>query len=346
VPDSHALLILHEHERTGRLLVDELAGQYTVYLAQSIEGARRLLSDPAISVMLVSKSLVAASGPAFLELLSQEFPRIRPLVVAEDNGSAPDIDAITALVRETLALEPAPSDARDAIESDAIESGEIEPAAERSEVFGTAAHDLRNPLSVILSLTELMLHESSLVQDDVQQFLEAIRANADEMHRLLDDVQEIARLEAGRTTLARADTPLEPLLEGAADDAGVVNASLVIAREATHWSLDESRMRRALSILLADAGARARSCVLVGAERNGEMLCIAIADDGPQLARDAVQELSDSFRRGRRRKGDATGGTALGPALAARIIESHGGSIVVEALPPHGTRIVVRIPRG
>jgi signal transduction histidine kinase len=328
--DANALLILHEHEQTVHRLHRELSSEFPVFLADSVEGARRLLENASIRVLLVSQSIVAASGPAFLDLLSTEFPRIRPLVVGSD------VSAIAESVREVLA---APHD-----EESIAPPPPPEPTAGRSEVFGTAAHDLRNPLTVILSLTELMLNEATLGPEEMQQFLESIRANADEMHQLLDDVQEITRLESAEHGITRVDTPVAALLTEAAAEAGVA-ATIDVASSAERWSLDHGRMRRALSLLIADAATRSPNGVTVRADRDGEYLRIRIEDDGPPLAPEALDELRHSLRRGRRHKGATGVGTGLGPAVASRVIESHGGTIGVEVKHESGTRLVARVPK-
>jgi two-component system, OmpR family, sensor histidine kinase KdpD len=229
----------------------------------------------------------------------------------------------------------------------AEEGSVLEPGHDRLEVFGTAAHDLRNPLTVILSLTELMLHEQSLGPDEVQQFLEAIRTNADEMHQLLDDVQEIARLERRRDHVNRTGVPVATLLADAVAESGLTGSvAIEVAPELDEWPLDQARMRRALCLLVADAASRSATGTSISATLDGDELSIEVRDDGPLLAPDALQELGDSLRRGRRRKGEIAVGTGLGPALAARIIEAHGGTVVVAATPPRGTSLrVVRIPR-
>lgn len=219
--------------------------------------------------------------------------------------------------------------------------------ADRLEVFGTAAHDLRNPLTVILSLTELMLNERSLDTEEVRRFLEAIRSNADEMHRLLDDVQEIARLEGHHGDVARASTPVASLLEEAIADAGLEGTvALSIGPGITEWPLERERMRRAICLLLADAATRSASGTSVDVALVGDALAIEVCDDAPLLGSDALEELAESLRRGRRRKGDIGVGTGLGPALAARIVEAHGGSVSIAATPPRGTCIAIVLPKG
>lgn len=343
-----ALLILHEHLQAGHRLHHELAADFTVYVADTLEKARQLLEDRSIGLLLVSRSLVAASGPAFLDLLCAEFPRLRPLVVDVDHDqeSQFDVPMIVRTIREALEAEEdagtTPADAVDAVRSTASES-----LTDRLEVFGTAAHDLRNPLTVILSLTELMLHEHALGPEETQQFLEAIRSNADEMHRLLDDVQEIARLESGHGEVRTTSVELGPLLaEAVAEGAHEGVVTVEVAQDARQWTLDPSRMRRALGLLIADAASRASTAVSVRAllERGG--LLVEINDDGPMLEPSALQELGESLRRGRRRKGEISHGTGLGPALAARIVEAHGGSIAVKSGSPAGTTLCVRLPMG
>lgn len=349
--DNRALLVLHEDEQTGRRLHQELAEDFAVYVAAELDAARLLLADRSIRVLVVSRAIVAASGPAFLELLSSEFPRITPIVVGNDRRSSEptvhgdgdaDISGIAANVR--LAFSKLGEDAV-LSSSEEIDRAPNADAAPRSDVYGTAAHDLRNPLSVILSLTELMLHEASLGPAEMQQFLEAIRTNAGEMHRLLDDVQEISRFESGRSETRPQDTEVRSLLEDAVADATVAKiASIAVGDAEATWMLDRDQMRRALALLIADAAARARDAVSVRASFGGDVMVIRIADDGAQLDHTALKEITDSLRRGRRRSAEVAVGTGLGPALAARIIEAHNGTISVASMSRE-TIVEVRLPR-
>ncbi|HVK40403.1 MAG TPA: HAMP domain-containing sensor histidine kinase [Candidatus Kapabacteria bacterium] len=220
-------------------------------------------------------------------------------------------------------------------------------ASDRLEVFDTAAHDLRNPLTVILSLTDLLLHEQTLDSEETRQFIEAIRTSADEMHRLLDDLQEIARIEARQHTVSRSHVPIAALVDEAIADAGLAGrAGVEIDAGLDWWPLAHNRMRRALCLLLADAATRTGTGVSVTVTSAGADLLIEICDDGVALAPEALEELSASLRRGRRRKGEIAVGTGLGPALAARIVEAHGGSVTAAALGTRGTVLRVRLPRG
>ena len=348
--DNRALLVLHEDEQTGRQLHQELADDFAVYVAAELDAARQLLANRSIRVLVVSRAIVAASGPAFLELLSSEFPRITPIVVGNDarspkptaqrEGDA-DISGIAANVRLAFSMlgeDTGPST------SEEISLASDTEAAPRSDVYGTAAHDLRNPLSVILSLTELMLQEASLGPAETQQFLEAIRTNAGEMHRLLDDVQEISRFESGRTETRPERTEIRSLLADAVADAKVARITSIDVGDADAlWMLDREQMRRAFALLIADAATRARHAVCVKASLEGNELVIRVADDGAQLDHSALKEISDSLRRGRRRGAEVAVGTGLGPALAARIIEAHNGTISV-ASSSRETIVEARLP--
>ncbi|MBC8146212.1 MAG: hypothetical protein H7X80_11560 [bacterium] len=214
-----------------------------------------------------------------------------------------------------------------------------------SEVFGTAAHDMRSPLTVIVALTELMLLDEELDAAEMRKLLEAIRTSAGEIHRILDDMQEISRIERGSIELRRTHVDLDALVLGAATDANVAHIlSIDVDDTVTYWNLDSERMQRALMLLLVDALSRSPETIAVHADLQNDDLCIRITDGGPRLDDAALSDLVDSFRRGRRRPTQNASASSLGPAVAARIVEAHNGAITAEHGSITGAVVSVRLP--
>jgi signal transduction histidine kinase len=220
-------------------------------------------------------------------------------------------------------------------------------AQARSDVLGVVAHDLRNPLNLISSTTSLLLDEA-LPLEQQRQMLQIGRRGVRQMDRLIEDLLDATRLQAGRLTLALTDVDVGDLVRQveetcrpAADQHGVTLA--VEARADARIRADEGRLLQALGNLVGNAlkfTQRDGRVVLV-AERAPDGVVFRVVDDGPGIPADALPRLFDRFWQAR--DGDRRG-AGLGLAIAKGIVEAHGGRIWVESTPGAGSVFSFAIP--
>jgi len=223
---------------------------------------------------------------------------------------------------------------------------------EKSQLLGMAAHDLRNPLAAIAGYAAFLFEEPSL-PDEARSFVASIRDRSTFMARLVDDLLDVSELESGAVRLRRA----------AVDGFGF--AEEVVAREAVAGSrkdialhleqagvrgvifADASKLEQVLVNLVGNAikYSPRGSAVIVRLTGTDEALRLEIIDQGQGIPEREQIALFRPFWKTSVRGTEGEQSTGLGLAIVARLVEAHGGSIVVRSTVGQGTTFDVRLPR-
>ena len=221
-------------------------------------------------------------------------------------------------------------------------------ARAREQVLGVVAHDLRNPLHLIMATTE-MLEEPSLPPAQRQELLaRASRATA-QMRRLVSDLLDAVRIQTGRLTLDR-----EPLTVGAIVDQAeemsrpiAAERQIVLRTSASNAGaplrVDRARLQQVLGNLLGNAlkFTRAGGCVsLEGAVEDGNAV-FRVRDSGPGIPPERLPHIFEQFWQG---DSSDRRGVGLGLAITKAIVDAHGGTIGVESVVGEGSTFTVRLP--
>jgi signal transduction histidine kinase len=213
------------------------------------------------------------------------------------------------------------------------------------------AHDLGNSLSAVLVTTTVLRR---ILPEDGDQGLarrkvENIRALAEQMQRLRQDLLDVALLEAGQLSIERGPCGPATLIEQSLERYAPVAEERSIGMEARvdpglpHVLADESRLIQVLANLLTNAlkftppGGR----VEMGARREGNAVRFHVADSGPGIPSDNLTRLFDRFWT--TREGNPFG-AGLGLAIAKGIVEAHEGQIWVESVVGEGSRFFFTVP--
>jgi signal transduction histidine kinase len=237
---------------------------------------------------------------------------------------------------------------RSAIELSAA-LGALEDAERRRvELVEELRHELRAPLQVIEGYAEAML-DGVVVRDD--EHVTLVRHEAGRAVKLLDDLTELARLEAPPTEVAASVVAaddvvrdmrdrLAPLAEAAAVElvAEVVPAQLRVERKRLEQYL-VNLVRNALRAVQSASGSR----ITIFVRCEDDVVAIGVEDDGPGVAEHELPRVFERFYRGSSGREAATG-SGLGLTIARRIVEAAGGRVAAEPIEPHGVRIVARMP--
>ena len=215
----------------------------------------------------------------------------------------------------------------------------------RRELVAWASHDLRTPLANMQAMLEAL--EDGLVEPDAT--LPVLREQVEHLSTLVDDLFELARIDAGALTLELCDAELEPVVEaclrGVEADArrrGVdLDASVpkdVRARFAPE------KVERVLFNLITNALRHTPSdgSVAVRVEQLGREVQVSVEDTGEGLDEEARQRMFDRFWRGDPAR--SVRGAGLGLAIARGIVEAHGGRIWAESPPDGGARVSFTLP--
>ncbi|HKQ06210.1 MAG TPA: ATP-binding protein [Blastocatellia bacterium] len=213
-----------------------------------------------------------------------------------------------------------------------------------------ASHELRTPLSIIRGETDV-----ALTQDrdpaEYKAALAIIQDEAKRLSRLVDDMLELARADAGQRPLRMADFYLNDLVDECCRAAQVLAAQKGISLQAEpapdlSFSGDEDILRRMLLNLLDNAikYTPAGGSVIVGIEAEAKAVRISVSDTGIGIPADALPQVFERFYRIAKARSRADGGSGLGLAIAKWAAEAHKGAIRVTSQLGRGSTFTVTLP--
>jgi two-component system sensor histidine kinase KdpD len=222
----------------------------------------------------------------------------------------------------------------------------------RAALMGSVSHDLRTPLaSIKASISDLADPGLRLSDEDRATLLRTTEEETDRLTRLVTNLLDMSRIQAGALVLHRSATPLDELVAGvAARLAGMFTDHRLTTDVPDGLPLvdvDYLLMEQVLSNLLENAARHtpAGTAVAVRAHTvaDGGEVEVAVVDGGPGVAEEERDLIFDEFYRPRA-EGGGPGGTGMGLAIVKGIVEAHGGRIGVETTPGGGATFVFRLP--
>ncbi len=224
----------------------------------------------------------------------------------------------------------------------------------RKELLVTVSHELRTPMTSIAGFAEAL--RDGVVRDEQQRerYYQIIAGEAARLNRLINDVFDVARLEAGQTEIRLQAMPVtEWLVEVAegfapvAEGAGV-GLDLQVQPEAESAKVygDRDRLDQVMSNLLSNAVrfAPEGSGITIRAGIDHEDVVFEVADQGPGLSPEEAPKVFERFWQGTN-KGRGHVGAGLGLAIVKSLVEAHGGTIGVTSTPGVGATFWFRLKR-
>jgi PAS domain S-box-containing protein len=219
----------------------------------------------------------------------------------------------------------------------------------RDDVLSIVSHDLRNPLSVIGMCASAIEDTLRAPNADVSEMVSTIRSSADWMNRLIEDLLDVTRVEAGRLQLDRKPEDLVRVIAEAVTlfEPALTEKSIALREEIPDdlppASVDAARIVQVLQNLVSNAvkfTSPGGEIAIRAAAENGEAL-IAVRDTGAGIPAEHLPRLFDRFWQA---TGSRRGGAGLGLAIAKGIIEAHGGRIWVESEVGRGSTFTFALP--
>ena len=217
----------------------------------------------------------------------------------------------------------------------------------RRELVAWASHDLRTPIAALQAMLEAV--EDGLATPEA--YLPAMSDQVRRLARLVEDLFELARIDAGVLTLELRKAELVGLIEtcvrGLGAEARARNVTVearVTNGLAAHCAPEQ--VERVLYNLLANAVRHtpADGSVAVLAESDPREVRIVVEDSGDGLSPEAASRMFERFWRGDGARTAGDGGAGLGLAIARGLVEAHGGRIWAECRPEGGTRVSFTLP--
>lgn len=223
----------------------------------------------------------------------------------------------------------------------------------RRNLIAWAGHDLRTPLASIRAIVEALADGVVDDPETVERYLRTAKREIGSLSLLIDDLFELAQLEAGGLRLELAPNSISDLLSDT-----VESFSELAARQGVRLKgraepgvdrvrMDAQQIGRVLSNLLGNAlrHTPAGGTVRVQATNVADGVRVEISDNGEGIDAEDLPHVFERFYRGEKSRSRATGGAGLGLAIARGIVEAHGGEIGVESAPGAGTRFFFTLPQ-
>lgn len=218
----------------------------------------------------------------------------------------------------------------------------------RRDLITAVSHDLRTPLASLRAMIEAV--DDGVVSDPptVARYVGEMRRSATQLSTLVDDLFELAQLDAGaieaETRRARLDDLVASALAAVEPEAHAKGLALTADLGAAADADCSPRLARVLQNLLVNAVRHtpADGTVRLHAERRGDRLSLEVEDTGDGIAPEDLPRIFEPFFRSDRARSGA--GAGLGLTLAKRIVEALGGRISAESAPAQGARFAVELP--
>jgi len=220
----------------------------------------------------------------------------------------------------------------------------------KSEFVATASHELRSPLTSIKGFVEL-LERSQDLSERQREFVDIILRSTDRLVDLVNDLLDVARIEADRVELNRRPIDVGEEVREVAELMGPRVADkhqrldVHVAATVPAALADASRVRQIVANLLTNAhlytGEGGAIDISVGSSHTS--VEIVVADNGPGMSPDAVGRVFDRFYRGED-DGSRAPGTGLGLSIVKSLVDLQGGEIEIDSQLGAGTRFRVLLP--
>jgi len=237
----------------------------------------------------------------------------------------------------------------------------------KDEFIGIAGHELRTPLTAIKGSVQLARRQLARVFSQevlfspesgkalmvIQNLLDRTERQVGMQNRLVSDLLDVSRIEAGRLELQLALNDLVPLVREVVEDQQTITPERAILLKnevdgALHVVVDADRVRQVVTNYLSNAlkYSDADEPVVVGIEAGSMSACVWVHDEGPGLSEEQQQRIWERFYRvaGIEVRSGSGVGLGLGLHISRMIIERHGGSVGVDSRAGEGSTFWFTLP--
>lgn len=213
--------------------------------------------------------------------------------------------------------------------------------AAKSLFLANMSHEIRTPLSVVMGFAQLLANPK-MNEEDRQKAVEAVRRNGESLSRIIDDILDLSKVEAGKLSIERTKVSLEEIIReiSVLMDAEVVakKLSLQILREGglpEYIETDPQRLRQAVynvlmnAIKFTDRGSIELRVKVLGADGERKRIAFIIKDSGRGISEEQRQGLFRPFSQADASTTRKYGGTGLGLVLSRKLAQALGGDAVL-----------------
>ncbi|TMV51325.1 cell wall metabolism sensor histidine kinase WalK [Paenibacillus mesophilus] len=226
----------------------------------------------------------------------------------------------------------------------------------RKDFVANVSHELRTPLSMLQGYSEALLDDIAATPEERRELAQVIHDESLRMGRLVKDLLDLARMEAGHMELNFREFDMEPLIQrvhrkfsALCKERGIVLKLTFPGTGITLRHADEDRLEQVLTNLLDNAARHTPEGawieIRVQAEEQDQSVLIEIVDRGRGIPREDLPYIFERFYKAdKARTRGSSGGTGLGLAIVKNIVDAHQGTIHAESELGAGTTFYIKIP--
>jgi len=224
----------------------------------------------------------------------------------------------------------------------------------RRDLVANVSHDLRTPLTVIRGYLEGLRSDQIADRRSAEVAFDAMHAETTRLLRLVDDLRQVAALDASSLPLKRRPIAVSDLAQEAADRIAPLVAAKDLALiteippDLPPLMIDPERMRQALFNLLENAVRHtpAGGSITLHVGRDETACCLTLKDTGEGIPPEPLPHVFERFYRADPARNRAEGGAGLGLSIVRAIVEAHGGAVKAESegIPGQGSIFSVTLP--
>lgn len=222
----------------------------------------------------------------------------------------------------------------------------------RSDFIANVSHELRTPISMLQGYSEALMDDFIQDQEERNEITKIIYDESKRMGRLVTDLLDLARMEAGHMTLYKDELPInstfERITQKFAQVAKEKNVQLVFDSEFSGdavINIDEDRIEQVLTNLVDNALRHTdKGSVTVKVEQEPTFAKISVQDTGHGIPQEDLPYVFERFYKADKARTRSKGGTGLGLAIARNIVKAHSGNIMVDSVVEEGTTFTFYLP--
>jgi len=223
----------------------------------------------------------------------------------------------------------------------------------KDEFVNLASHQLRTPATAIKDYVELLFDEADKLSDSQKEYLGIIKDSNQREIRIVNDMLNVARLDAGGIVLAPKSTNISTLVRQIVDEQSATirtrkqTIDVHVEQENLTALLDDTYGRMAIENVISNASKYTheggRIDVTIGVR--GGRVAVIVQDNGVGIAKQDMGKLFGKLNRIHNELSDVVGGTGLGLYLVKKIVDLHGGKIAVTSAPGQGSSFTILFSR-
>ncbi len=224
----------------------------------------------------------------------------------------------------------------------------------KSEFLANMSHELRTPLNSVIGYAEMILMGvDGELNDDMREDVQAIYENGQHLLSMINDILDLAKIEAGRMSLDIHPLDLRPIMEDIASSAegllqkqgSSVKLEVVVEDNLPLVPADPLRLHQILNNLVSNAVKfTEEGHIRVHARREGQWAVISVEDTGVGIPEEAREIIFEKFRQADGSYTRKAQGTGLGLAITRSLVEMHGGTLTLESEVGKGSTFTIHLP--